>query len=193
MPAKSKGDDSRKCSQPLTGEKHSPYSAAKPERAVSLLQHSTSPAGSNETGWLTGTGSGRRSQSSPNLGTEPKSCSRVIMSKARSKQTAPPEMGTDTGALTHTWLPSPLPALLFSGLSSFCTPEPGEQGQLSWAGDTLGTHCLPAWDSHCHYAWVILITQGHFSFTYLSLKFYWNHFLFYWPLTLLECPWFPQG
>lgn len=82
------------------------------------------------------------------------------------------ETGKDTRALTK-YLASQSFALGLTSCSPnslspvvFVKPEPGEQGHPVAELMQHTVYSMPAWYIHSHYAWVIFITQGHFSFTY---------------------------
>lgn len=145
---------------------------ARVSSAIAAAQHK--PWDSNETGWLTGKGYGRHSAGAgPSLGTEPKFCSReLIMRKARSKETALTKRQKrwvkTYEHLPSTWLLSPLlPSWpLFCRLSPIISAHLSLLSRDSWSWAAGGTHCTPASCIHSHCAWVIFITQGHFSFTY---------------------------
>lgn len=166
MPAKSKGDDSRKCIQVLNGEKHSPYSVPnKSEQchccsAAQALQTLMRQADCQRKGYgRHSAGAGLTLELSPNSVAQGNNEKGKIRGDSSNK-----EMGKDTEHLA--------PQSSASHLT--CSPSPVPSSLHTWAwwqgscsSAAVGMYSIPAWYIHSHCAWVIFITQGHCSFTYL--------------------------
>lgn len=142
-----------------------PLQCTKQEWAMSLLQHSTSPADSNETGWLSEKGYGRHSAGAGlTLELSPNSVAQSNNEKGKSRgDSSNKEMGKDTEYLAPQSSASPL----------ICSPKPVPSSLHTWAwwqgscsSAAVGMYSMPAWYIHSLCAWVIFITQGHCSFTY---------------------------